>query len=70
MSINDNKSENQSQQLSTSKQIRSQSQPAIEQKKGFGTTMLEKKKQELERVKQRQAKELRVMMENEVNSFK
>jgi hypothetical protein len=32
---------------------------------GFGKTMIEKKMQELERVKQRQAKELRVILENE-----
>ena len=67
MSINEKSSEHQSQKLSASNKVRSQSQPSIEKKKAFGTSMIEKKKQELERVKQRQAKELRVMLENEVN---
>lgn len=43
-----------------------QSQPELRQiGSPFKSTMIEKKKLELERVKQRQAKELRVILENE-----
>ena len=64
MEIND-KSQRSSGKLSASSR-QAQSQPSLgNTSMNFGVSMMEKRKQEVERVKQRQAKERRVMLENE-----